>query len=429
MTEVADHTDIPLSTLRPDDASSTSTLTISDGGLRAWLAVLGGYLVIFSTFGYSNSFGVYQDYYTLHGSSSSSDISWIGSLQLCLMFAVGLPAGRLFDRGYFRTTSVAGTLLYSFSLFMLSLASPQKFYQLLLSQGVGMGLGAGLLVVPAMSLQGHYWKKRRSLAMGLVAAGSGSGGLVYPIMLNRLFNGTLGFAWGVRVSAFVTFALLVIASCVMTTRTNGAKEDSQPPQPHISTVLTDVPYVLLVVGGFLSLWGLFFPYFYLQVWANVHGLSDNLAFYTIAILNAASVIGRMLPNMIADYAGMFNMIIPSTFITGALTFAMFGATSPAGVVVFAILYGFFSGASIALLPPTAASLAKDYHEIGLRLGVIYFVTSFALLTGTPISGALLDVHNQWPGPIIFNAVVLISGSVFMLISRQILAKRKCVCRI
>lgn len=44
-----------------------------------------------------------------------STISWIGSTQLFLDFAVGLPTGKLYDAGYFRSTMAAGSLLYVFS--------------------------------------------------------------------------------------------------------------------------------------------------------------------------------------------------------------------------------------------------------------------------------------------------------------------------
>ena len=39
---------------------------------------------------------------------------------------------------------------------MLSLADTSKYYQLLLSQGIGMGLGGGLVLVPAVSVQAHH---------------------------------------------------------------------------------------------------------------------------------------------------------------------------------------------------------------------------------------------------------------------------------
>ena len=55
---------------------------------------------------------------------------------------------------------------------MLSLADTHNYYQLILSQGVGMGLGSGLLLVPALSIQAHHWRKRRALAMGIVLTGT-----------------------------------------------------------------------------------------------------------------------------------------------------------------------------------------------------------------------------------------------------------------
>ncbi|KAJ3737844.1 hypothetical protein DFJ43DRAFT_1046606 [Lentinula guzmanii] len=55
-----------------------------DGGLRAWSMVLGTFLSAFATFGFVNSWGVFQSYYeqTLLKDSSPSDIAWIGSVQV-----------------------------------------------------------------------------------------------------------------------------------------------------------------------------------------------------------------------------------------------------------------------------------------------------------------------------------------------------------
>jgi hypothetical protein len=51
----------------------------------------------------------------------------------------------------------------------------------------------------------------------------------------------------------------------------------------------------------------------------------------------------MLPNYLADKMGVINVLIFVSFSTGVLTFALFGVTTTGGVIVFAILYGFFSG--------------------------------------------------------------------------------------
>jgi hypothetical protein len=55
---------------------------------------------------------------------------------------------------------------------MLSLAQPHHYYQNFLSQGVGMGLGMGLIFLPSLTVTSHYFCARRSLVMGIVIAGT-----------------------------------------------------------------------------------------------------------------------------------------------------------------------------------------------------------------------------------------------------------------
>lgn len=408
-------------------------IIIPDGGLRAWMSVLGGWIISFCTFGFASSFGVFEDYYVLSGASTSSNISWIGSIQLFLLFFMGLPAGKLFDEGYFHITTAIGSTILVFAMMMLSLADPTKYYQLLLAQGFAAGLGGGLILVPALSVQSHHWRKRRSLAMGIVFTGSSCGGLVYPIMLNQLFyHPSVGFHWGVRAAAFMTLGLVVIANFALTTRLPFARERRKRqadgaeagPKPSVGAILRDPPFMVSCMGAFLGLWGVFLPYFYLQLFISVHGLSQTLAFYSIAIINAASVIGRTIPNAIADRVGNFTTLVPIWACTSALVFVMFAATNTGAVIVFAILYGAFSGAFISLLPPTLASMSRSPAEIGIRIGFGYCFVSFAMLTGTPIAGALLGSENRWDRAIIFSGVVMLAGSALLGVARHMLVRRK-----
>lgn len=59
-----------------------------DGGVRAWLTVLGGFIALFCSFGQLNAFGTFQAWYATHQLSHlhPSTISWIGSLQLWVFF-------------------------------------------------------------------------------------------------------------------------------------------------------------------------------------------------------------------------------------------------------------------------------------------------------------------------------------------------------
>ncbi|KAH0578999.1 hypothetical protein H2248_003174 [Termitomyces sp. 'cryptogamus'] len=255
---------------------------IPEGGTRAWLTVLGGAMVTFCTFGVVQSFGVYQDYYTRISLNehTPSSISWIGSMQVFFVFAVGLPAGRLFDAGYFHHCILGGSLVYIFSVFMLSLVEPHHYYQNFLAQGVGMGIGMGLMFLPSLQVTSHYFARRRSLAMGFVISGSSIGGCLYPVLLNNMFTRTSGFGTGVRAVAFMDLGLLIIANFVMRARLppkRGGKEGESV----FKEVITDGPYLLFIFGSFLIFWGIFVPFFYLQLYAALHGVSPGFVRYSV----------------------------------------------------------------------------------------------------------------------------------------------------
>lgn len=70
-----------------------------EGGAQAWLAITGSFLVYFASFGVVNSFGFFQTFYQQDylKNYSPSVISFIGTLQITLMYLSGSVAGALFD--------------------------------------------------------------------------------------------------------------------------------------------------------------------------------------------------------------------------------------------------------------------------------------------------------------------------------------------
>lgn len=113
-----------------------------DGGLEAWLVVLGGWCSLVCSFGWINCIGIFQDYYQLHPLSeySSSTVSWIPSLEVFMMFFGGPIFGKVFDNYGPRYLLLFGSFFHVFGLMMTSLSS--QYYQFLLAQGVCSALGA-----------------------------------------------------------------------------------------------------------------------------------------------------------------------------------------------------------------------------------------------------------------------------------------------
>ncbi|KAF2687120.1 MFS general substrate transporter [Lentithecium fluviatile CBS 122367] len=393
--------------------SVTNAASIPDGGLWAWLQVLGGFFLLFNSWGIINTFGSYQAYYEtdLLSSSNSSAISWIGSLQAFLLLFVGCLTGPVYDAGYFRTLLLSGSFFLVLGQMMLSLCT--EYYQVLLAQAFCIGIGTGCLFVPSVAILSTYFTTKFAFAVGLAASGSSLGGVIYPIVFHKLLP-QIGFAWTTRVIGFIILGTMVIPNACMRVRVLPAKTRS----------LLDLPafkiptYALTVFGFFVGFMGLYMPFFYAQVYALQRQITnENLAFYLLAVMNSTSVFGRIIPNYLADFLGPFNVVIPCALVTAILCFCFISVTSSAGIIVLMAFYGFFSGSFVSLPPTIIVHLSLNAREkIGTRLGQSFACVAVGLLVGTPIGGAILD-SSGFTGVWVFGGVLLAASGVALLVSR------------
>jgi MFS family permease len=88
---------------------------------------------------------------------------------------VGALTGPIYDAGYFRALLLVGSFCVVFGHMMLSLAT--TYWQVILAQGVCVGIGAGCLFVPSVAILSTYFSTRVATAMGIAASGSSLGNL------------------------------------------------------------------------------------------------------------------------------------------------------------------------------------------------------------------------------------------------------------
>lgn len=154
------------------------------------------------------SFGVFQTYYVSTMHLPPSDIAWIGSLAVFLLFFGGIVSGRLTDAGHFRITISTGAFLIVLGTFMTSIC--ETYWQLLLAQGICIGLGNGCLLTPLFTVISTYFTKKLPLVMGMAACGGVTGGLVFPSMVRTLLP-TIGFGWTMRAIGLIQMVTLGVA--------------------------------------------------------------------------------------------------------------------------------------------------------------------------------------------------------------------------
>jgi MFS family permease len=85
----------------------------------------------------------------------------------------GVLTGPIYDRGYVRELLLTGSILTIFGIMMTSLAT--KYWHILLAQGLCVGLGAGILSNPAITLINASFSGNRTLALGLATSGTSIG--------------------------------------------------------------------------------------------------------------------------------------------------------------------------------------------------------------------------------------------------------------
>ncbi|KAI1863452.1 uncharacterized protein JN550_009563 [Neoarthrinium moseri] len=377
-----------------------------DGGREAWVCALCGHLVIMNTWGFINSFGVFQTYYTSLLDKSPSDISWIGSIQVFLTFFLGTFTGRFTDAGFFRPVLLLGTVFVTIGIFTTSAAT--QYWQLILSQGLCMGVGNGCLFAPTVSVVSTYFEKKRSLAIGLTACGSVTGGLVFPAMARQLLP-SVGFGWAVRAIGFVQLATLLCANVFMKSRV--------PPRRTGSLVewnaFKEPEYTFYALGMFFNFWAVYFGFYYISSFSRdaiTSGFAYTDSLNLLLLLNGIGVLGRILPNHIADTVGPLNMMIPACLITGIALLSWMSVQTPGQLYAWTVFYGIAAGGIQSLFPAGLSSLTTDLRKRGTRMGMTFTIVSFAVLTGNPIAGAIITAEGgKYWGAQVFTGISVLIG--------------------
>ena len=156
-------------------------------------------------------------------------------------------------------------------------------------------------------------------------------------------------------------------------------------------LLTDLAYFIPITYA---------PTYYIarQHLSNQEAVTGTVAFayQLLAILNAASCVGRATAGHLADRFGRYNTMIVSLGLCTASVLCFWlpdillpDLPNDALLIIFLVLFGFVSGSNVSLTPICLGQLCST-QEYGRYYASCFTVVAFGVLISIPIAGSLLD---------------------------------------
>ncbi|KAB8208115.1 major facilitator superfamily domain-containing protein [Aspergillus parasiticus] len=393
-----------------------------DGGWRAWSVVLGSWCAMVPSFGLLNTMGVLEAWLANDQLKeySKASIGWIFGLYSFFLYFGSVQVGPVFDAYGLRPLLIPGCIGLVGSLMAFSVA--REYYQFMLGFSVLGGISSSMVFTPSVACIAHWFHRRRALATGIAATAGGFGGIIFPIMIWNLSE-VVGFPWAIRITGFICSFFCILCILFLKTRLppkklGGGKIDIR--------ALRETPFSLLTVAIFLIDFALLIPLTYLTSYAESHNMQESLAYQLVSILNAASILGRVVPGYFADRYGRFNVMVVTTLVCTIFTLALWlpAGSNTAAIVAYAVLFGFWSGSAISLAPVCVAQISST-QDFGKRYGTTYSLVSVGALFAIPIAGEILKAQSSggekedYSGLIVFCGLVYGCACLFFALARGV----------
>ena len=388
----------------------------SPQSIRPWLVCLGGALALFAVMGLGvNVFSIYQPEIIRLNSFTGAQGSWITTTRSLFVLAALLCVNQLCAKLGLRLVMTLGTFLVGASCLCFAYADRFSMYCAAAAlTGVGY-CWAGM--VPISLAIGRWFRRRRGLALGLAAAGSGVSTVFAPVLLTRIMESR-----GIRAAFLCEGAVIFLCGALVWLlvrdrpsqlglepygREDSGFEPVQSVQDPGTGLARGQRALLLLAALFVGATG--GPAFSHLTMLYTSAGYDSL--YVAALLSYMGVmisLGKILCGQVYDRLGSRG---GNRFAFGVLLLALaLCCMAPAGgaVLPFLAITAFGLGMSITAVSPArwAADLyGEREYESGVRTITVFFTAGIFVFG--PLPGILTDWLDSYvPSYAVFFALLL-----------------------
>ena len=363
----------------------------------------------------------------------AGDFDWprtVPSLAYALFFAGtgvgGIAMGYWFDRSGAGPVTLLGLTMIGAGAVLVS--SIDSRWQLYLVYGVMIGLlGYASIYGPLCINVMRWFEHRRGFAVGLVTAGEGIGGTIWPPVF-RYLNETVGWR-----DTYLWFGVFVLVTALplsvvlwrrMPTRDVGSRDeggrivDSHAVAPTIrkralglSAFATQTAICLAIVGCCVSM---AIPVAHLVAHASDLGHATARAAEMLAIaLFISTVIRFVVGALVVDrFGGLVALLVFSALQTAAM---LFYAVVDGMLALYAVsaLFGIGYG-GINICYPVLVREHLPPAEAGRRLGVILLFGTLGMALGGWLAGYIFDSTGSYTPAFLIGAAFNVANLIIVL---------------
>ncbi|XP_068151506.1 LOW QUALITY PROTEIN: monocarboxylate transporter 12 [Drosophila tropicalis] len=170
----------------PCQVEPDQTQPIPPDGGWGWVVVFASFMIHIVTDGMTYSFGIFHKEFLEYFNEGNGYTAWIASMMVGVTFSSGPISSSFVNRYGCRAVTIAGAILASFCIIISMFA--QNVFTLIITIGLGTGLGFGLIYLPAIVSVTQYFEAKRSLATGIAVCGSGFGTVVFAPLTEVLIS-------------------------------------------------------------------------------------------------------------------------------------------------------------------------------------------------------------------------------------------------
>jgi len=352
-----------------------------------------------------------------------------GAFSLCSIVQglLGIAMGGLTDKFGVRVVMTLCGLLLGVGYLLMSQLS--VIWQLYLFYGAIIGAGMGGSFAPLMSAVARSFMRRRSMMTGIVAAGTGFGGLIAPPVVGRLVS---NYGWRVSYVILGGIVLAVVVLCAQFIRPGPARtgqvaygddgEREKVLKQDIKELsLREAAYTMQFWILFGMIFSLGFCVFAIMVHIAPHaveiGISSTSAANILATIGGASILGKVLLGKTADKIGNRQTFIIGFILMLAALFMVLLIKGELMLYLFAAAYGFGFGGCVASESPIVAELF-GLSSHGLILGVIAFSFLLGGAFGPFLFGFIFDITGSYQWGFLACGVVSFIGLILTAILKR-----------